>query len=121
MRTYAIIGKSVNGSAAIAVPYRSGNVDAIAFSGLPMYGEGQLVTLGESRLTLQNGVYVLRLPATTTKDSAIYGRLRVQYGATDWYSAPFAITVVSEPHVITHEELTDEVVAARGREMYARL
>lgn len=120
MRVFGISSGVVNGGSTVTVRHKAdGNVETIGFSGIPTYAEGQLVTLGATRLIKQGDVWALTLPAFT---STFIAQLRVEYGTRTWKSAPFSIAIDADDEIAVRDAftaenfkaVTDELSAARG-------
>jgi hypothetical protein len=119
MRIFNVSGHVVNGGNTVTIRHKAdGNVETIAFKGLPAYAEGQNVTLGGTRLIRQGSLWLLTLPAFT---AAFVARLRVEYGPYAWDSAHFSVAIDPDNVIAVDDAFTaknfkavvDEIGAAR--------
>lgn len=102
MRVFGISSGVVNGGSTVTVRHKAdGNVETIGFSGIPTYAEGQLVTLGATRLIKQGDVWALTLPAFAAAFS-------IAIDADDEIAVDAAFTAEN------FKAVTDEITAARG-------
>lgn len=120
MRIFNVSGHVVNGGNTVTVRHKAdGNVETIAFSGLPVYAEGQNVTLGATKLIRQGSLWLLTLPAFT---DAFAARLHVEYGPQTWDSDRFSVAIDADDVIAVNDAFTaknfkavvDEIGAARG-------